>query len=248
MHYRFLPKLVVLFFVLSCGTPSEYIHFRANSNFEDGRLVHHDCMTIFYSDHCKQAHWVAYTLYKESLSGDAKRKDNFRPDPKIPFEKSAQLSDYRASGYDRGHLAPAADMRNSQDCMDDSFYLSNISPQVPAHNRGVWKRLEDQVRHYAEKYDSVVVVTGPILRGELQLLGDNEVCIPQLYYKALLISNSNGMQTMGFVVPNEGSTAELRTFALSIDELEELTGIDFFPYLPRQVEKVIEASFDYDDW
>jgi endonuclease G, mitochondrial len=248
MPYRFFIKLSFLFFVLSCGTSAEYIHFRASSNFEDSRLVEHDCFTILYSDKCKQAHWVAYTLHKASLSGEAQRKDNFRPDPNIPADKSAQLSDYRSSGYDRGHLAPAADMRVSQNCMDDSFYFSNISPQVPTHNRGVWKRLEDQVRHYAEKFDSVVVVTGPVLQGDLELLGDNEVCIPKLYYKALLVKDSNGFKTIGFVVPNEGSNAELRTFALTIDELEQLTGIDFFPYIPVQIQKSIEAAFDFDDW
>jgi endonuclease G len=244
-HFLFIALLVAAF---SCVAPKSYIHYRATNDASGGRLLEHSCFTVWYSDACKQPIWVAYTLYKGDLDSSAIRKDNFRPDPTVPESVSAKLSDYAQSGYDRGHIAPAGDMKRSQQCMDESFYLSNISPQIPAHNRGVWKRLEDKVRTYAVLYDSVVVVTGPILTGEMQKIGSSEVCVPPSYYKALLVHHNGSFQSIAFVVPNEGSSADLATFVLTVDQLEQLTGIDYFPYLPKSVQDKIESVADYTLW
>lgn len=253
MKYKIFSYLILIFLVLlfSCETTS-YLHNHVTKNKEkSSRIVvlEHDCITIGYDIEAKQATWVAYTLKKSDLEGDAKRKNNFKIDPKLTENQSAKDEDYYKSGFDRGHLAPAADMTVNQECMDQSFYYSNIYPQLPGHNRGVWKRLESEVRDWAVKYDSVVVVTGAIVDKENdERLGDSKVCIPKLYYKALLIRKDSELFTIGFVVANDSSKEEINTFSITIDELENQTGLDFFSSISKKEQAQIESKIDYDIW
>ncbi|MDZ7792136.1 MAG: DNA/RNA non-specific endonuclease [Spirochaetia bacterium] len=123
--------------------------------------MRHTGYTLSYSEEHEQAEWVAYKLTIEELQGDVERTDNFREDKKVDTE-TASLSDYRGSGYDRGHLAPAADFSWSEEAMSDTFYLSNMSPQKPGFNRGIWRSLESQVREWAIRDKALLVVTGPV--------------------------------------------------------------------------------------
>lgn len=144
--------------------------------------------TICYREEYEQPEWAAYTLTAEKLVKNASREDNFRPDPKISTG-SASLADYKGSGYDRGHLAPAADFSYSEEAMSDSFYLSNMSPQNGSFNRGIWAKLEAAVRDWAGETLVTYVVTGPVLEkpaSEYGFIGANEVSVPEFYYKALL--------------------------------------------------------------
>lgn len=144
--------------------------------------------TICYREEYEQPEWAAYTLTGEKLVKNASRKDNFRPDPEISTG-SASLADYKGSGYDRGHLAPAADFSYSEDAMSGSFYLSNMSPQNGSFNRGIWAKLEAAVRDWAGETLITYVVTGPVLEkpaNEYGFIGANEVSVPEYYYKALL--------------------------------------------------------------
>jgi endonuclease G len=235
----------------SCETTS-YLHRSVTSKESASAksvLLKHDCITIGYDIEAKQASWVAYTLKKTDLEGDAKRKNNFKRDPLLSENKSASDEDYYKSGFDRGHLAPAADMTVSQNCMDQSFYYSNISPQLPGHNRGVWKRLESDVRDWAIRYDSVVVVTGAIIdRENDERLGDSKMCVPKRYYKALLIKTDSAVCTIGFIVDNESSKDEINTFSVTIDELEDKTDLDFFPILSKEEQAIVESKIDYNIW
>ena len=240
-----------IFLLNSCETTS-YLHNHVTTSEEkapNSIVLEHDCITIGYDIEAKQATWVAYTLKKSDLEGSAKRKNNFKTDPKLSEALSANDEDYYKSGFDRGHLAPAADMTASQECMDQSFYYSNISPQLPGHNRGVWKRLESEVRNWAAQYDSVVIVTGAIVDKENdERLGDSKVCIPKFYYKALLIKKGTELYTIGFVVANASSKEEMRTFSVTINELEDQTGLDFFPTISKKEEAQIESKIDYNIW
>ena len=137
------------------------------------------------------------------------RSDNFRADPEVRTG-SASDADYRRSGYDRGHLAPAADMGWSSQTMSESFYYSNMSPQVPEFNRGIWKRLEEQVRNWAVELDTIYVVTGPVLSGNMSAIGLNKVTVPNYYYKAVLYLHDNDSRMIGFIMPNGSSKDELR--------------------------------------
>ncbi len=203
--------------------------------------------SLVYSEPHEQAAWVAYVLTSEMTRPKVKRRDNFRPDPRIATG-TADHNDYRKSGFDRGHLAPAGDMGWSSESMDDSFYYSNMSPQRPQHNRGVWKRLEERMRGWAVAYDSIYLVTGPILVPGLPAIGPNEVSVPEAYYKAVLRFTENDFQAIAFIVPNEGSKEPLEHFAVSIDQLEASTGIDFFHFLPDSIERAVEHHFCLGCW
>ena len=149
-------------------------------------IVERPYYTLRYSEEHEQALWVAYILYADSLKQTTfERKDDFREDSRIKTG-SASLSDYKGSGYDRGHIAPAADFSYSEFALSQSFFMSNMSPQDPSFNRGVWKKLEDQVRAWAMKNDQVYVVTGPVLNKTYKTIGSNKVSVPEYYYKIIL--------------------------------------------------------------
>lgn len=211
------------------------------------RVIKHFGYSLAYNEECEQAAWVAYSLTKQETIGTIERGDNFTIDPKVTTG-SASKADYLKSGYDRGHLAPAADMRWSEQAMDESFYFSNMSPQLPAFNRGVWKRLEDKMRDWAVIYDSILIVTGPILNSKLAKIGPNEVCVPSHYYKVVLDFKKSSSKAIGFVLPNSGSKDDLRNFAVSIDSVEQLTGIDFYFQLTDSFESQLESKICLECW
>jgi len=203
--------------------------------------------TLLYDEEHEQARWVAYELTAAETSGSVERESSFSPDPYVSTLTAAD-EDYKGSGFDRGHLAPAADMAWSEQSMRESFYFSNISPQSPSFNRGIWKQLEELVRTWAESYGAIQVVTGPVLQPGLPAIGPNKVSIPLLFYKALMVHTPSGYQAIGFVLPNEGSDRSLKSYMTSIDELEQLTGLDFFHLLADDEESQIEQSVHPDHW
>ena len=209
-------------------------------------IVDREGYSLGYSEEHEQARWVIYRLtYEEASTKATSREDNFRPDPEIPTG-SATLADYRGFGYDRGHLAPAADMAFSFKTMDESFYMSNMSPQRPEFNRGVWKDLEAQVRSFAISEGDIYVVTGPILPQKKSLaIGPNEVTVPGSYYKVVW-DRTPPEKMIGFILPNAGSTESLKSFAVSVDEVEQKTGLDFFSLLPKEQQEALESNFTID--
>lgn len=211
-------------------------------------VVTHPGYTLLYDEKHEQARWVAYELTRSELYGLYERGDDFRSDPSIPSE-SASLDDYRLSGYDRGHLIPAADLSWSEEAMSGSFYFSNMSPQEGQFNRGIWSKLEATVRNFADTEGSIYVVTGPVLTdGPYNTIGDNEVSIPNQYYKVILDYREPELKSIGFLLPNEGSKKDLEDFATSVDEIETITGIDFFHRLPDPQEAELEREYDTNSW
>lgn len=208
----------------------------------------HTGFSLLYDEEHEQPRWVAYELTRDEIYGVHERADNFRPDPSIP-SGSATLADYRNSGYDRGHLIPAADLPWAEEAMGDSFYMSNMSPQDPTFNRGIWASLEAVVRNFASTEGAVHVVTGPILTdGPYKTIGENKVSVPNFYYKVILDYTEPEKKMIGFLLPNEGSRARLERFATSVDEIERISDLDFFPQLPDDEETLLEASFDISLW
>jgi len=216
------------------------------SPFND-EIVRHSAYTLGYSEAHEQARWVAYELTSSEIAGNAKRKDNFRSDPSVSTG-SAALSDYRGSGYDRGHLAPAADMKRNVTVMSESFFMSNMSPQTPSFNRGIWKNLEETVRKMAVLSGAVYVVTGPIFSAPQGQIGDSKVTIPSSYYKVILDFREPGLKAIGFILANAASSRPISSFALSVDDVESRTGLDFFSKLPNNVENQLESQYDYSEW
>ena len=196
------------------------------------QLIKHSSYWFSYSEPHEQPEWVYYLLTKERVSGDAKRKNNFKADPKVETG-SASLTDYKGSGYDRGHLCAAADNTHSTEAMSESFYMSNMSPQAPSFNRGVWKRLEGQFRKWASVKDSLYVVTGGVLTSALDTIGGNGVIVPKYYYKIALHVGAD-TTAIGFLMANEESKQPLLDYVISIDSIEVLTGIDFFYQMDNQ--------------
>jgi endonuclease G len=204
----------------------------------DDTIITHRGYTLSYNSKYKQANWVAYLLTNEETVKRFQRGEYFAPDPLIPGTDFKV--DYLKSGYDRGHLAPAADMGYSIETMVQSFFYSNMSPQLPRFNRGVWKKLEMQVRNWAVEYDSLYVVTGPIFSDSMKVIGPHRVAVPKAYYKVLLQKRNGEWFGIGFVLPNSNAKVDFKNYAASIDKVEELTGIDFFCGLEDGLESELE--------
>ncbi len=253
--------LLVIFIILSIITPSQ-AELEGNGISADGtieglelpspvpgeQIITHTGYTLSYNEEYELPSYVAYELTKAEVLGGGDREDAFREDPDVRTG-SAELSDYRGSGFDRGHMAPAADFKWSAEAMSDTFFLSNMAPQDPSFNRGIWADLEAVVRTMAYENESIYIVTGPVLTdGPYETIGDNEVAVPKRFYKVVLDYTDPDIKAIGFVLPNEGSDKALQSFAMSVDDVEEITGLDFYPRLPDDAEAMIESSFDTSDW
>ncbi|OAV46240.1 DNA/RNA non-specific endonuclease [Lewinella sp. 4G2] len=217
----------------------------------DGEIVRHGGFTLSYNEEWEQANWVAYTLERDNLNQKwSKRNDRFGPDPDVRTG-SADDYDYRGSGYDRGHLAPFADFAWNADLARETFYMSNISPQARQFNQGVWRELEELTRDWAKRFKRLYVVTGPVMTSDPKgTIGrKNKVAIPTAYYKVLLDLDDPEQKGIGFVIPNEISFEPLPKYAMSIDEVEAIAGIDFFPELmAADVEAALESIGNPDLW
>jgi endonuclease G len=210
-------------------------------------VIHHTGFSLSYNEAHEQANWVAYELSEEKTKKVFGRTNKFMPDPLVKT-KTANDKDYVRSGYDRGHLAPAADMGWSAATMAESFYFSNISPQVPAFNQGIWKHLEEQVRQWAVDNKVIYIVTGPVLSKNLPTIGSSKVSVPDFYYKVILDYSEPNIQAIGFIMKNAGSMESIKMFAVSVDSVEIFTGIDFFPALPDEQEDIIEGKLCVECW
>jgi len=215
----------------------------------EGQVIEYEGFTISYNEKYEQANWVAYHLTKQEVEDQkVERKDNFRADKQVQTG-SATPTDYKKSGYDRGHLAPAADMRWSKEAMSESFYMTNMSPQTKELNRGIWKKLEEKSRDWAVENGSIYIVTAGILKGKLKTIGKNEVAIPEYYYKVILDYQKPEIKAIAFIMPNKDpEKAPLRDFVVSIDEVEKKTGLDFFPKLGDKLEDKLEGAKNPEKW
>ena len=211
------------------------------------KIITHTGYSLLYNEINEQADWVAYQLTKKETTKIYERTNKFILDPKVNTI-TASDNDYKGSGYDRGHLAPASDMGWSSITMKESFYYSNMSPQNPSFNRGIWKKLEELVRTWAVENNNVYIVTGPVLKGELTSIGINKVSVPKYYYKVILDFSQPSIKGIGFVLPNLGSKEPLKNYAVTIDSVEKFTGIDFFPLLQDKQENLIESTLCIECW
>ena len=250
LRWNFLLLIYILFslFGLSAAEPPQYDNLALGIPGKCDTLIDRPGYALGYIEYHEQAAFVIYKLTaREALTKEAKRTNRFRSDPEIPTG-SATTADYRRSGYDRGHLAPAADMAFSVQTMADSFFMSNMSPQKPAFNRGIWKRLEEQVRQIAIREKAIYVVTGPILpKKKTVTIGANQVTVPTHYYK-VIFDLTPPRKMIGFILPNEGSDRPLEDFAVTVDVVEKATGLDFFSALPNAVQEKLEGSLVISSW
>lgn len=210
-----------------------------------GYLIQHTYYTLSYSNSDRQSEFSYYKLSPESIKGTQNRTDDFRIDPLVKNNPVSSTA-YQGSGYDRGHLCPAADMALNLTAMSETFYMSNMSPMAPSFNRGIWSTLESWVREAAITNNGVYVVTGPILNGSCGVMAGG-IIIPCSFYKIVYKSGTNP-KILGFILSNAGSSSPIKSFAVSVDEIERRTGIDFFPQLEDGLENQLEGTVSLGAW
>lgn len=212
-----------------------------------GAVVFHAYYTLSYSEKHEQAEWVAYEVSAQHLSKNEFKRPYFIQDRDVK-SGSADWRNYKKSGYDRGHLCPAGARRFNYDAFHETFLTSNISPQDHGFNSGVWNRLEQKVRYWAKQYDGVYVITGGVLENGLKGIGEENVSVPNEFYK-IVLDNSNGtLKALAFLIPNEDTSKSFYDFAVPIDEIEAKTGLDFLKDLAPSEEKTIESSVNLKAW
>ena len=217
------------------------------SSSTTNQIIRHDYYTLSYSEKHEQAEWVAYELKKDYIKNNDFKRPYFIEDPKVKTG-SADWRNYKKSGYDKGHLCPAGDMEFALKAYNDTFFTSNISPQLHDFNGGIWNRLEQKVRYWATKYDGIYVVTGGILHPSLQTIGKEKVSVPNYFYKILLDYSNGQYRMIAFLVPSKKSDKPLYDFVVSVDTVEKMTGIDFFPKLDDKIENNLEKASNYKAW
>lgn len=215
-----------------------------------GQIVQHKYYALSYVEEFEVPEWVAFELTSERLNMPwVSRTNNFRPDPKVET-KSASPDDYRHTKYDRGHLCAAADMAFSRESMSETFYMSNMTPQRPGFNKGIWRELEELNRNWAKRFKHLYVITGPVLSEKVKFwIGPNQVAVPEAFYRVILDIREPEKKGIAFIIPNEVTEERLDGFATSIDEVEEITGIDFFhELLAPDLEEKLESEYDIELW
>ncbi|NNE25269.1 MAG: DNA/RNA non-specific endonuclease [Saprospiraceae bacterium] len=225
--------------------------FNVNPEGSSAILIKHNYFNLGYNEKNEQADWVAYKLTKKSIQvPNVPRAERFNPDYDV-HSRSAYHRDYTRSGYTRGHLAPAGDMAFNELAMQESFLMSNISPQLSGFNGGIWRELEESVRDWAYDRGIIYITTGPIFYSNTpKSIGENKVAVPDAFYKAILDVNTPRQDAVAFIIPHAVSTEQLDAYMVPIDDLEALLGIDFFPhlYIDENEEHQLESQLDKKVW
>lgn len=204
-------------------------------------------MELSFNPEWHEPNWVAWELTADETMGDIKRENNFYCDESV--KGCADHYDYSYSGYDRGHMAPAADMKWSAQAMHSSFSMANICPQSKSLNTGAWKRLEEKCRIWAQADSAIIIISGPVTTDKPKdYIGDSRVAVPQRFFKVILSPYVTPMRGIGFIMPNDKVAGGMQAAAVSIDEVERVTGHDFFASLPDELENEVESQCDFHYW
>ncbi len=212
-------------------------------------LVEYQGYVSSYSSLTKTPEWVAYELTKDETYGDAVREGKyFSRDERLRLPQPDDY-DYRGSGWTRGHLAPAADFRWSDEAMWETFHFTNCCPQDEELNNGMWNTLEKKCRTWARKFGKVYIVTGPIVgENRYGAIGNSHVVVPDAFFKAVMVQSGNRWHSIAFVMQNRPYNENMQKCAMSVDELEEITGLDFFTAMDNETEALAENSYRLSFW
>lgn len=213
------------------------------------QVVRHRYYALCYDEEAEQARWTVYVLEGKRLEqGRLRRTQDFRPDPAVATA-SAQLQDYARSGYDRGHLVPAGDFKWDAQGLSETFYLSNMSPQLHEFNAGIWEAVESTVRSWARQKGRLVVYTGPVLGKPLGFIGQSRVAVPRAFYKVgYALEGETPTEAVGVLVPHRPTRRSPMEFLVPVDSVERETGVDFWPALPDPLEARLERRVDKSFW
>lgn len=204
-------------------------------------------MDLSFNSRCHIPNWVSWELTADETTGDVDRTNKFYNDPEI--EGCPDSWDYSYSGYDRGHMAPAGDMKWDSKAMEETFFLSNICPQVKSLNTGSWKNLEEKCRLWAQIDRRIYIVCGPVIDDKpLELIGESKVWAPKRFFKVIIAPYSTPARGIGFIMPNGKVVGGMQACAVTIDEVERVTGHDFFASLPDDLENELESQCNFHQW
>ena len=209
-------------------------------------LVSYDAFAVHFNSERGIANCTAYELIRDELQGTAERAGDFMQDDGVKGCPSPQ--DYAGSGMDRGHLVPAGDLKWSPEAMRQSFLLTNVCPMHKALNEGGWAKLEEKVREWTRRDSALLVFTGPVVSERDTTLAAGRVTVPGSYYKVIVAPCARPMRVIAFIYPNGHSGGRLRQYAVSVDEVERRTGLDFFPTLPQEEQQRLEKGTSLDAW
>jgi endonuclease G len=209
---------------------------------EEREFVVHTGYVLSYREAYEQAEYVLYTIITNDTI-KIERSNNFKEDPTVST-RSASPKDYTKSGYDKGHLAPAADFSYSKVLMNESFYMSNMSPQTPNLNRGAWRLLEEYFRNLSKEFDKNYIITGPVLGKDsdsymYKEIGSNKVKVPESYYKCGIFIKDDEIYTLAFILPNEIEGTDYTIYQCTIDDVETIINMNIFPELDEEYESII---------
>nr|WP_319401826.1 DNA/RNA non-specific endonuclease [uncultured Carboxylicivirga sp.] len=192
-----------------------------------GQVYHYKEFSLSYDEDNEQPEWVSYVLTAEELNIPHNRCNCFEEDKTI-ITGSATLEDYKGSGFDRGHLSPSADNRDSESNRE-SYLLSNMSPMLNHFNSGIWNMLEDKAREQARVHGEIYITTGSLIKCNLGKIGENQVSIPDYFWKCLMYEESGKFYSIAFLIPHIGADSELKNYAIPVNVIESLTGLNIFP-------------------
>ena len=212
-------------------------------------IVEHTGFITSYNHTTLVPDWAAYDLTAQELQGTFKPSCSYGWNPNLKG-RQASREDYSNSGWDKGHMVPKADLKWSNEAYIESYYFTNVCPQDHGFNNGDWRKLEEFVRRMANKFGIVYVVCGPIFQdNEYGFLGSNQVAIPDAFFKAILAPKDRDFVAIGFVMRNSSSSRQsYRNCAYSINDIEQITGLDLFYGLDDTIEEAVEATFHWEDW
>ena len=203
--------------------------------------------TVSFNKENHTPNYVAWELLGSEIANDVERSNNFWQD--IEIEGCPQHKDYSRSGYDRGHMCPAADQKWCQEAMYDCFVMANMCPQDHNLNAGAWNTLENKERQWAQRDSAIMIIAGPIYEeSDNKRIGEIGVRVPSAFFKAFLSPYVKEPRAIAFIYPNMSSPGNMQDYAMSIDDLEEITGYDFFSSLPDEIENKVEAKYSFTEW
>ena len=209
-------------------------------------LVRYDAFDVHFNSARGIANCTVYELIDDELNGTVNRGNEFMTDPRV--KGCPEPADYAGSGFDRGHLVPAGDLKWSDQAMRQSFLLTNVAPMHKALNEGGWAKLEEKVREWTARDSALLVFTGPVVSDSDTTLASGHVKVPSAYYKVIMAPCVRPMRAIAFIYPNGHTGGRLQQYAVSVDEVERRTGLDFFPTLPAGEQQRLESSVNLDVW
>jgi endonuclease G len=211
-------------------------------------IINRSSYTVSYNATTRLPNWVMWHLTAEHTDGPLKRMNNFHEDEECPLPR-ATLQDYRGSGWSRGHMCPAGDNKWDGDAMYESFLLTNCCPQNANLNSGTWNQIEISCRRWAEMYGDIYIVCGPIFfRQEHEMIGENNVVVPEAFFKVIVCLNKGHEKGIGFICRNTDGNRKKDLYVNSIRQVERITGMTFFPHLSATVVDKVKNEADINDW